>query len=366
MDKNGQGKELLKSFWLYTLIFLGGAALLVFVMDPFFHYHAPWFGLAPVQSTYQYQTQGVLDHFEYDSILTGSSVVMSMDTGELDKDLGCRTVKAVGNSAPVPLLLSYLERAYQSHDIKNVFYGLDVFSFYNDPDMQVYEKEVTYIINSNPLDDIKYLLNGSVIGEKIPDILAATVGGYDEGLAYSFNQNRRSGADEVLSDYFSQRNTDNWVIPEYSEADVAENIRRLEVMVSGHPETRFRFFMPAYSILWWNRAYEQGIFEDYLNTLSVCFQVLLQYDNAEIYSTNFNNASIIVDLNQYVDLVHGSVQVTEMMTREIGEGGRKITFLNYKEELSTLREALTEFRDRVEKEGFGKVCCGRDIGRVKY
>ena len=355
MDGKEKGKSLLKSFLLYVIFFLGVAAFLVFVTDPFFHYHAPWLGIAPVQSTYQYQTQGVLDHFEYDSILAGSSVVMSMDTGELDQYFGCRTVKAVGNSAPAPLLLSYLERAYQSHEIKNIFYGLDIFSFYNDPDMKVYEKEVDYIINNNPFDDIKYLLNGSVIGEKIPDMLAATATGYDEGLAYAFNQNSKSGPEVVLADYFSQRNEDNWEKPEYEDMDVTENIRRLEAMVSRHGETRFCFFMPAYSILWWNRAHEQGMMEEYLETLGECFQILLPYDNVEIYSTNFNNASIIMDLDQYIDLAHGSVEVTEMMAREIGEGGRRITLSNYEEELSVLNDVLGNFRERVEKEGIEKV-----------
>ena len=34
---------------LGVVLFLGGAALLVYLIDPFFHYHEPWFGLKAVE-----------------------------------------------------------------------------------------------------------------------------------------------------------------------------------------------------------------------------------------------------------------------------------------------------------------------------
>lgn len=43
-----------------ALVFFGAPALLVFLADPFFHYHEPWFGLAVVEDEKEYQVPGML------------------------------------------------------------------------------------------------------------------------------------------------------------------------------------------------------------------------------------------------------------------------------------------------------------------
>ena len=157
------------------VLLLGGTAAVVFLVDPFFHYHAPWFGLKAVEDEKEYQIQGMIDHFSYDSVLAGSSVVMSMDLQELDREFSCNAIKAVGGSAPAPLLAWYLERAFARQELRYVFYGLDVFSFYNDPDMPVIDEDVSYLVNANPFDDVRYLWNKDIIYSKRTGTPAASM-----------------------------------------------------------------------------------------------------------------------------------------------------------------------------------------------
>ena len=66
-------KTFLKSFALFSFAFLFLIAAAVALFDPFYHYHAPLFGLKKVLNDKEYQCIGSLRHFSYDSLLVGSS-----------------------------------------------------------------------------------------------------------------------------------------------------------------------------------------------------------------------------------------------------------------------------------------------------
>lgn len=353
-------ERLILDYWCGLCLFLGMSALLIFLADPFYHYHKPWFQLAAVQDTHQYQVKGVLDHFEYDSVLCGSSVVMSMNTRTLDERYGTTTVKAVGNSAGAYVFNYYLKEAFATHELNYVFYGMDVFSFYSDPDLKPTEDAVDYLVNKNPFDDVKYLWNGSILGIRIPDLIQTTRnGGYDPGLAYQFNQWDASGAEAVLTKYTPSMQEPYEVKPEDDKiAYVEENLNRLEFLVKEHPDTQFVFFTPAYSILWWERAYEEGSFESYMHTLRMCMERLLPYENVRIYTASFNDASVITDLNRYIDLIHGNPSITEMMAEQVGSAEYEITIENYEEELERLRNTFEKFHDKAKEEGLGFLYSG--------
>lgn len=339
------------------LLFLGGAALLVYLADPFFHYHAPWFGLKAVEDEKEYQVPGMLENFAYDSVLAGSSVVMSMNTDTIDERFGCRTVKAVGGSASAPLLDAYLELAFASHKVRYVFYGVDVFSFYHQPDMRAMSQDVEYLVNDNPFDDVEYLLNMDIIGQKIPAMLVGSQDpAYEEGLMYQLNKDAVVGPEEVLKRHIPGVGRVQEPKPlTYQQDWVTENISRLEARVRENPDTEFFFFVPPYSIVWWDDAYEKGLLGTYLYTLEQCMARLLPYENASFYATEFQEAETITDLYQYMDYIHGSESVTERMAQKVGTPEDKITLENYEEKLTQLEEVFWQFRTRVEKEGYGFV-----------
>lgn len=340
-----------------VVLFLGSAALLVYLVDPFFHYHEPWFGLKVVEDEKEYQVPGMLKNFTYDSVLAGSSVVMSINTDILNERFDCETVKAVGGSAAAPLLDYYLDIAFENQEIKYVFYGLDVFSFYNNPDMQVISEDVEFLVNDNPLDDVEYLWNMDVIGTKIPDMIATSQDeSYQEGLIYQLNHTGIVGPEPVLEMHCPGAGTVQEMKPvNYQEEYVTENINRLEQRVKENPDTEFLFLIPPYNIVWWDDAYEKGLLDTYLYTMEQCMERLLPYENVRFYKTDFNEASIITDMYQYIDYIHGSTLVTGRMAQQIGTPEDEITLETYKAEIEKLREVFTVFRTRVEAEGYGFV-----------
>lgn len=336
------------------IVFLGAAALLVFLVDPFFHYHEPWFGLVNMGKDKEYQIPGILKNFEYDSLLAGSSTAMNIDTDRLDERFSCHTVKAVGNSAMAPLLDYYMDLAFEEHEIRYVFYGVDVFSFYGNPDMRVIDEDVAFLTNQNPFDDVQYLWNADVIGEKVPDMLYASVEDAPGGLIYQMNQEAVLGPEAVLANHTPGSVLSPTAKPlDYQAEYVTENLDRLEARVKEHPETQFFFFVPPYHIVWWDNAYESGLFDTYMYTLENCMERLLAYDNVRFYATDFNEEKVVTDAYQYMDYIHGGVGITERMAEQIGAEGQEITLSNYQEEIGQLREVFYRFRTRVEAEGYG-------------
>lgn len=348
-----ESKKRIELLGILIVLLLSGVALIVFLIDPFFHYHKPWFGLQAVPDIKEYQIPGILDNFDYDSVLVGSSVVVSINTDILNERFGCKTVKATANSAPAAQLNDYLDRAFSDHEIKYVFYGLDMFSLYTEPDMELYDEKLNYLVNENPFDDIKYLWNMDIFAEKVPYMIGRTRAGVGSmGTMYTINTWVETGADKVLDEYRPDLEITPVIKSEdYMMTEVMENMQRIEKHIIEHPKTEFMFMIPPYNILWWYRSYEQGTFENYMCSLEMCMNCLLRYDNVHIYATGFNNPQIIENMDKYTDCIHGDSSVTEGMALQIGTAENEITGDTYKIEIEKLRNLVYGFREKLEKEG---------------
>lgn len=85
--KSGRGNSpaaFLRGALLAAVAGLLACAVLTAVADPFFHYHAPFWGLAAAQTDKEYQVPGALRHFRYNAVLAGSSVVENNDNRWFD------------------------------------------------------------------------------------------------------------------------------------------------------------------------------------------------------------------------------------------------------------------------------------------
>lgn len=81
--------------WLYGILISSFIAFLFIgifniIIDPYFHYHKPVKSLQYELklSNQRYQNDGIVKNFEYDAIITGSSMTENFRTSELN-DLFC-------------------------------------------------------------------------------------------------------------------------------------------------------------------------------------------------------------------------------------------------------------------------------------
>ena len=181
-DKNNStSQKFIKQFAKRTLLFMFLIAAAVILIDPFFHYHKPWFGLKEVLTDKEYQCIGSLRTFDYDSLIVGSSVAENYYNGWFGDGFDCTPIKAIRSYGATADLCYLLDAAYEEHDLKYVFYSMDTSALAAEP-VPTYELTgcPMYLYNKNYFDDVEYLYNKGVLFEKIPYMIAnSLIGDYD-------------------------------------------------------------------------------------------------------------------------------------------------------------------------------------------
>ena len=66
-------------------------------------------------------------------------------------------------------------------------------------------------------------------------------------------------------------------------ANVADNLDVALEWVTAHPETEFDFFLPPYSMLFWDKVTREGRVDAVLSAVRQAAETLLPYDNVRLY-----------------------------------------------------------------------------------
>lgn len=328
----------------------------VFLLDPFYHYHKPWFGLKAVLNEKEYQVPGSLRHFDYDTVLVGSSVVENNNNRWYDEAFGGKTIKAVRSYGGIADLVWYLDLAFSTHEVKQVFFNID-------PSSLTQEAETTfkasgcpmYLYDENPFNDVQYLLNKTVILEKIPYMLAQSFSpDYDEGLSYNWAEGKDFSEEGVLSHYYRTAEITPMVDAASYEKELQANIDLLVRLVQEHPDTEFTFFLPPYSMIWWDDATRHGMRDVYLYCEEKTAETLLSCRNVKVFDFQ-NETSIVTNLNLYMDTIHFSPEINYFMCRQMAEDHYRIDKMNAKETFEETKHLSEHYEKNqvfdLEKEG---------------
>lgn len=319
----------------------------VVLFDPFYQYHKPLPGLKSVLTDKEYQCVGTLRTFDYDSLIVGSSVCENYNNHWFDEGFSCKTIKAIRSYGATADLCYLLDIAYENRDLKYVFYNIDPSSLSADT-ATTYESTgcPMYLYDTNYLNDISYVLNKTVLLEKIPYMLAFSLkSDYDEGNSYNWAQWKFFSAQLATGMYNRLSSVKPMYEERYYEKELEGNIALLIRQVENHPETTFKFFFPPYSMLWWDNIYRSGERDAYLYNEKQAIAALLAYDNVEIYYYQ-DEEDVITDLDNYMDMIHFSKDINQMICDKIIAGEGRLTEENYEERL----QDMYDLSERIVKE----------------
>ena len=324
----------------------------VWVMDPFYQYHAPVLGEGAVLNDRDNQMAGSIRNFEYDSVLVGSSVAENFDSTFLNVSYDCDTLKIIRASGSVADLLYYLEMAQSEHELRNVFWCLDVFSMTAATKVTLYGEDIPrYLHTETILDDLPYLYNKEILFEIIPAHLAFSRQGLNTGgQAYNWAREKEFGADVAMRAYDREGIQADAVIVQKDLSEVEEllneNIDLLAEQITSHPQIQYRFLLPPYSLLWWDCAYVNGELEQRFAILEETISALLTFENVEVYFFQ-NQEEIVCDLANYMDMIHYTPDVNQYMLESMAAGESRLTHDNKKEFMQALREMTEHITDHV-------------------
>lgn len=315
-------------------------ASIVYKIDPYFHYHKPnteryFYRLNNQRS----QNNGISRHFDYDALITGTSMVENFKTTEFDEIFGVHSIKVPYSGGSYKEINDNLVIALKSNPkLKTIVRSLDMTRFHDRADAMPTNlgTQPTYLYDNNPFNDVKYLLNRDVLFKRIyrmeqeyddPNVLPGitTFDNYSRWqTAYTF------GIDTVVPgrDMSSGRGADVYLTEE-ERKNIEENItQNVTSLADQYPDVNFYYFFTPYSIAWWARAVNKGTIERFTEAERYIIELILEHPNIHLYSFN-NMTDITTDLNNYKDDWHYGEWINTLMLRWMYDGEGLITKDNY-------------------------------------
>lgn len=293
------------------------AALMVMVvcvvalLDPFYHYHKPLPFLKAVLNDRDYQVVGTIDHFDYDSVVLGTSIAENTNTKQVDDLWNASTIKAIRASGSNADLLYYLNRAFEHQSVKNVFYAVSLDEFVRGLETTYKDMSYYYLFDKNPFNDAEYIFNKDVLFKKIPLELAYSWGvlPYDEKDAYCWYATKVFSKEALISRYEPPKFSDEPLSDEARD-NIERNIELLYDCIKGAPSTTFYIYTSPCSAFWWDDRYRTGGLEETCDFFDSIYLRLSELDNVKFYDFAYDS-DYTFNLDIYMDTIHFSQYINE-------------------------------------------------------
>lgn len=324
-------------------VLLALAAAPIINIDPFMHYHMP--KEEYLYSMYKpwYLNYGIIKNFDYNALITGTSMTDNFKTSEADAIFGTNTIKVPFDGASFKEIDMAVREACEENDnLKLVIRGLDPVNVFKPADYEEYGEKPTYLYDDIIFNDVPYIFNKEIlINETFFNTIIYTRWGtktsFDDYMAWYSSYNY--GKQEVLSKYTRPEKTDQKLEYNASAVEmVTENIAENVINTAKeNPNVEFYYFYAPYSIVYFDRENQNGMLEYNIDSLETAAQLILECDNIKLFSF-FDNYDLICNLDNYKDIIHYSEKTNTDILNWMKEGTGLLTKDNYKQHFENMRQ----------------------------
>lgn len=341
-------------FAINVIICLSMVILTVVAIDPFFHYHKPIESLFYKLDNQRYMNHGIVKHFEYDSIITGTSMTENFMTSEFDRLFNANSVKITFSGGTYKEINDVLNVAFKNNkNIKYVLRGLDYSMIMNDKDALRTDlgEYPSYLYDEYVFNDYKYWFDKTILFDYIKPMLSGYFNGNAGGITHfdEYSNWMQEYADKFGYKY-ALKGIEEFVTVEQNEKltdeemyQLKENIEQNVISISkDNPNTEFIYFFTPYSIAWWGNNVSDGTLMKWLEIEKVVIELIVPHENIKLYSFNLDE-EIIADLNNYKDIAHYGEWINQEILMRIANEENLITSENYLDYLEKEYEYFSEF-----------------------
>ncbi|MBP9997261.1 MAG: hypothetical protein KBT19_08380 [Lachnospiraceae bacterium] len=323
----------------------------VIYVDPYMHYHYPhtdkyFYTLTNERS----MNDGIMRHFDYDTVVTGTSMTENFKTSEVDEIFGGKSVKVPFSGGTYKEIDSILRTGYKSgKEIRTVIRCLDYNRLVDDKDAMRYDlgRYPAYLYNNTIIDDEEYLFNRELLFGTVHSMKSShSQSKFQPGIT-SFDKyanwmkGQKFGRDAVyeneeIAQNVNVRQSSNTADElEKVSANVEQNVVEL---AKEHPETTFYLFFSPYSIAYWQDSLGKGVFNKHIEAEKCAIEQMLECENIYLFSFD-TNLELTANLDNYKDSRHYGEWVNTWMLEEMKNERYRLTKENY----------LTYLKDKEEK-----------------
>lgn len=357
-----------------SLIFFGT----LFIQDPLKLFHKPWKHEKYLQSSMREQAAGIIHHWDFDSLLLGTSMLENTSAKEASKLLGGTFVNislAGSTYAERKIVLDYTLKVKK---IQKVIFTLDELGalIKEKPKKEKKSKQKPYstsnwdyLYDENPFNDVQAYINDrylkciftfqetkECIGSKVhldrPNAWYQNIFHYYRfgGLEHWFKVKKNwqvIGTSKLILKgikaikaglVYYDKNTSKKIIASRQYIQ-----KTLETTIAENPNTEFIFIVPPYSRLeyaiW--AQYEKSTFEIYKETLKYVVSLEEKYPNIQIYA--WGTESFLDDLANYQDLSHYEYKINSWELKAIKEKKGLLTSQNIDHYLETITQKALNY-----------------------
>lgn len=324
-------------------------------VDPYFHYHKPYLSrFFYLLDNERSQNDGIIKHFDYDALITGTSMTENFKSSEMDDIFGCKSIKVPFSGASYKEIDDNIDKAIEYNpNLKVVVRGLDSGRVLDDKDTMRFDLGVypVYLYDKNPLNDWNYVFNKDVLVRDFKALNEFAFRSSSEVTGITSFDNYARWQDRVTFGI-------NTVYPEGINVDKSakqqalseEEVERVKLnvqqniidSVEKNPEVEFYYFFTPYCVGWWGDLISAGQFEKYFEAKKLIIELCLDYDNLHLFSFD-GETYITTDLNNYYNSMHYAEWVNSIMLIWMNDDKDRLTQANYRKVLENEENFYLEF-----------------------
>lgn len=323
-------------FLAMFVLILGIMGGFVAMIDPYFHYHKPLSFVKYELNNERYQNNGIVKHFDYDAIITGTSMTECFKPSELNELFGVNSVKVPYSGASYKEINDNLKIAFEYNpNIKMVVRCIDADAFFSDKDLMNYDDYPEYLYDDSIWNDVSYLFNKEILITAVQNLRGYLVekSNYISFDAYVNWSDYYQYGKEVIESTYNGRDVEiveeMLTITDEEYKMMEENIcQNITSIAAENPDTQFYIYISPYSIYcfdFWNRT---GQLERILLAEKFYIEQMLQYENIHIFSF-FTDYETITNPDNYKDMGHHSGKINSQILQWMSEGQYELTKENY-------------------------------------
>lgn len=338
------------------LCFLTLCALL-WLYDPFMFFHKPYFREQTFMSDRRLAVKGMVDFFEFDSAIFGSSILENTLSNEADK-IGGKWLNLAINSARIYEREDLIQYLLKRKQIKQIVYALEN-SYLVNGEFKANEKADFKPLNLNHsfeqnfkiyLDShfIKCALKWSKKKECVGRDLNTFADWYSQNFLgfKNWNNDEKKMFFEELKLY----ENDSYKIVKFDKIGIQKYIKEhILFYVEQNPQINFHFILPTQSRFFWKIPYfwnggkrsAKQYFNDWKTMILWFVKESAKYPNVKIYG--FDDLDYADSLDNYTDARHYNVDMNLMQIDAIANGTHILTPENIDEYLQTMENKIKAY-----------------------
>jgi len=298
-------------------------------VDPFQHYRKPArFPPRYYNAWQRYENPGIAMHYEYDRVVTGSSLMENILPADVDRAMGGHTINLSESAQTAYDAGELLRVALAARHPKQVIMNLDYNAFSGAPDRSGFaEPFPAYLYDDALWNDVPYLLGVESTRKSIETLLGLRISrfGTDPSRMWYWAEGYQFFAAKAVQGLDPRDLNARFRQPPRTLEGMQRSFEaNLAPLIQDYPGTRFTFVYAPYSILVWLDFAQRGQLDVSLAFRDWLYERTKRYPNVEFFDFQAEPA-IVEDLDHYTDMYHYSPRISKAMIAAIAEGRYRLT-----------------------------------------